>query len=978
MAYGRARGLWARLFGTFEVWIDGAPVTAWGSRRADHLLKLLLIFRERVFTTDQLVEHLHPGQDPAKVGGNVRAGISDLRFALEPDLARGPASTYVLSPSKGCYTFNVDALGWLDVEAFDRHLQAAERGLHQERWHEAVRHYDQALELYRGELLIADVDQEWATELRRRYRTRAREAQEQRAESLERLGRFAEAIDAYDALLSQDPTCERIYRALMRCHGHLGNRGHVDQVFTDCREALQQLLDVAPSADTEALYKRLRRESPPALNVAVPHNLPTPLTTMVGREDDVAALQERLADARLLTLTGVGGCGKTRLALEVAWSMREAFEDGVWWVDLSASPDSETLPFTVAAALGVEPETAIPSETEIIDHFRSKRALLVLDNCEHVVDLCADYVTDWLQSCPQLTVLGTSREPLRASGEEVWTVRPLAVPTARPTLDRLRQVEAVRLFLERASAADSGIELQQANREAVCEVCRRLDGLPLALELVAARLRSMSVETLARQLRDQLAPVHASQRSALPHHRTLHAALDWSHDLLCPDEQVLLRRLSVFRGPFSWEAVRSVCGDGRERPTELRSTLDGLVEKSLIEREGDRFRLFEIVRRYAEEKLASHDDPDRWRRRHLAYLLDVAEHGERALSSPQQTRWLHRLGIMDRDFRSALRWGLDHPTEMELGIRLAVALGRFWFIKGRVAEGRHWLERALAAETPEVPVRVRGRLRLATAMFAHLAGDPEAERAHLERSIALLRDAGDRSLLAGALATLSGVMVERGQPERARELLHESRQLSPGGGQTQQRAVILNQQGEVAWRLGDLPGARSAYREALGLNRRLEDRHAQSINLANLGEVAEFQGERAEAARRFRDSLAIRRELDDRRGMGVNVVRAAGLVVDDDPRVAARLLGAAYRTLEEAGARPHTVQSHEATVARLHDRLGQPATEAELERGRELKLDRAVSWAIERLTRLGQPDQTDRPAGRCRQARSSQTSLRYD
>src|SRR5919202_492349 len=416
------------------------------------------------------------------------------------------------------------------------------------------------------------------------------------------------------------------------------------------------------------------------------HNLPLELTSFIGREREIAEVKRLLlleGKDRLLTLTGPGGCGKTRLALKVAFEVVQEFEDGVWLVELSSLSDPDLVPQAVAFALGVR-EAPERSLTEVLtEHLKSKKMLLVLDNCEHVIDACAALADALLRACPELRILATSREALSIAGEATWLVPPLSLPDPEhpPPVEDLAGYEAVRLFLERAAAVSSRFELTERNAPAVAQVCRRVDGMPLAIELAAARARVLSVEQIASRLEDSFRLLATDSRTALPRQRTLRATIGWSHELLSQEEQALFRRLSVFAGGFALEAAEGVCaGVGIERDGVL-DLLTHLVDKSLLlvaQQGGEeaRYRVLETVRQYGAEKLKESGDEPEIRRRHADFFLKLAEEAEPGLMGPEQGEWLERLEQEHGNLRAALMWSLGGGNQ-ELGLRLAAGVGRF-------------------------------------------------------------------------------------------------------------------------------------------------------------------------------------------------------------------------------------------------------------------------------------------------------------
>jgi predicted ATPase len=464
--------------------------------------------------------------------------------------------------------------------------------------------------------------------------------------------------------------------------------------------------------------RRLRTVEPaeaePALRTSerAPHNLPSELSSFVGREKELSEVKRLLADTRLLTLTGSGGCGKTRLALAAATDLLEEFEEGVWMVELAPLADPALVPQAVASTLGVREQPGrSPTET-LSDYLSSKQVLLVLDNCEHLIEACAVLAEALLHSCPELRILATSREALGITGEVAWLVPSLSLPDLRhlPEIESLPRYESARLFVERTTAVKPTFALTERNATAVAQVCYRLDGIPLAIELAAARAKVLSVEQISERLDDCFRLLAAGSRTAMPRHRTLHATMDWSHDLLPDEEQTLFRRLSVFAGGFTLEAAESVCAGKDLQRDEVLELLSHLVDKSLVvawERDGEvRYRLLEMVRQYGREKLDESGEEAEVRRRHAAFFLGLAERVEPELQGPGQVERLDELERENGNLRVVMSWALS-KGEAGIAGRLGWVLWRYWFLHGHQGEGRRWMEVLLERDIPpDLRVRV--------------------------------------------------------------------------------------------------------------------------------------------------------------------------------------------------------------------------------------------------------------------------------
>jgi predicted ATPase/DNA-binding CsgD family transcriptional regulator len=657
--------------------------------------------------------------------------------------------------------------------------------------------------------------------------------------------------------------------------------------------------------------------------------LPAPPARLIGRAREVARVCAllRRADRRLVTLTGTGGAGKTRLALEVARRLVPAFPDGVRLVDLAPLHAPDLLPTAVAAALGLEQHPTgghtAPMVEHLAEYLRQGRRLLVLDNCEHLVDACARFAASLLAACPGLHILATSREPLRVAGEVTYAIPPLTAPDPErlPALDRLEEYSAVRLFAERVRLSRDGFALTADNAPQVAAICHRVGGLPLALELAAARARTLPLETIAARLDDALGLLTRGSRPAPPRHQTLRAALDWSQALLTPDERVLFRRLAVFAGGWTPGAADQVCGDAAGCPLDVPDLLSGLVDKSLVvfEADGGRYRLLEPVRQYAAEQLEAAGETEQTRCRQLEWCLGLAEEAEPHLEGPEQPAWLARLDAERANLRVALRHAVEHGLAGE-GLRLTTALHRFWEVRAAGEEAAGWAEAFLGAEgrapapaggdtsggegppalLPGPRARalqraawfyvhrgeheglLRARVLLDAALglarradaaavvasclnalgfLAYEQGDLARAAALLEQSLAEARRIGDGALIAQALAYLSRNTHARGDLLRSEALLAEAAVHLRARGDLYFLSWTLTRSSLSAHTRGDFVAAAAHNAECLPLFRTLGDRLGEAYVLESQGTLAHWRGRYTEADAWLTQAVALRREI---------------------------------------------------------------------------------------------------------------------
>jgi predicted ATPase/DNA-binding CsgD family transcriptional regulator len=607
--------------------------------------------------------------------------------------------------------------------------------------------------------------------------------------------------------------------------------------------------------------------------VAFPHshaperpltNLPLQLSSFVGREREISEVKRLLTENRLLTLTGPGGCGKTRLSLEAAAELLERFEHGVWWVDLASLADPVLAPQAVASVLGVREQPEQPLIDTLSDHLRSKETLLVLDNCEHLIEACASLAHTLLRSCPNLRILATSREALGVAGEKAWLVPSLSVPDpGRPlVLESLGNCDAVRLFVERASAVASNFALGERNAEAVAEVCRKLDGIPLAIELAAARVRVLSVAQISERLERSFRLLATDSRTAVPRQRTLRATIDWSYGLLSDTERTLFRRLSVFSGGFTLGAAEKVySGEGPEED-EVLDHLSRLVDKSLVlvvEQGGEeaRYRLLETVRQYGWEKLSESGEAAEIRRRHAALFLELAEAAEPAIMGPGQEAWVERLEVEHDNLRAALGW-LREEGEAERGLRLAGALGRFWWFRGYFSEGRAQLGELTGATSGRTAARAKALHTLGVLIYRsadYSAGDQDVARSSLVESVEIYRELGDGPRATAVLSELGYLSAEAGDWETARSSLEQSLRLTRQSGDEHGIALTRSYLGIMAVLRGEHDSARAHLEESLEVLRRLGELPEVKVCSFYRGLLACDEGNYATARARFAETV---------------------------------------------------------------------------------------------------------------------------
>ncbi|MCC6176269.1 MAG: hypothetical protein IT305_13260 [Chloroflexi bacterium] len=727
-------------------------------------------------------------------------------------------------------------------------------------------------------------------------------------------------------------------------------------------------------------------------------SLPAPLTSFVGREREAAELADVLTAHRLVTLVGPPGVGKTRLALRVAEVVRGRFPDGVWLVELAPLSDPALVPQAVATVLGARESPGQSSRMALLAALRAARILVILDTCEHLVAACANLIGQLLPACPQVRIIATSREVLAVPGEVTWSVGPLRVPDPDPSLPTtvLLEAEAVRLFLERARQAAPGFEVTAENVAVVAQVCRRLDGIPLAIEMAAARVRALSVAQIAARL-DNRFRLFAVSRGALPRQQTLRALIDWSYDLLAEEERVLLRRLSVFSGGWTLDAAEAVCAfEADEAPSfdqhDVLGLLVGLVDKSLVIAEPEssgqmRYRLLETLAEYGHERLAACQEVTVTRVRHAAYFLHWVECAEPELYGPNQATWHERLRREHGNLRTALTWYLDSGAAEAL--RLVSSLWWFWNRDQVWTEGREWIERALALPGSSRPSAMRARALQGAGLMAGLQCDFAVGRQRLEASIEVARAVGDVTIQGRSRGLLGLLAANEGAYAVAEPHLTQSLVAARDQADMFWQSRMLQVLTLVAVARGDLLGAEASAQAGLSAARMAGDPWMLALSLNSCGDVARVRGDdvRAEALyeesviqfraagpgvffefvvhnlgyialrrrdyRRaracFEEALAAFQRAGDRRGVTECVIGLAGVLAGQGRlEQAARLWGAGEVGLEQvlASLWPSNRVDYDRTIAAVRQQLDEAVFVAFWSVGRGLSLDEAVEEAL--------------------------------
>ncbi len=718
-------------------------------------------------------------------------------------------------------------------------------------------------------------------------------------------------------------------------------------------------------ARPEHLFQLVTSDLPsqfPALRSleSVPNNLPMQLTSFIGRERELAEVKRLLGSTRLLTLTGTGGTGKTRLSLQVAADLLEQFHDGVWFVEFATITDPALVVETVAAAVDLRQEAERPLAATLTSFFRNKQLLLILDNCEHVVGACARLAESLLRSCAQLRILASSREPLSIAGETAWPLPPLSLPdhwreiTAGPdAIERLTQFEAVRLFIDRATIARPAFQLSNENVHLVAQICWRLDGIPLAIELAAARIRVLTLQQIVERLDDRFHLLTTGSRTAVARQQTLRSLIDWSHDLLTEPERTLFRRLSVFARGRTLDAIEEVCSCHSLQSFEIVDLLTQLVDKSLVYVEktipqGARYYMLESIYDYADEKLREAGEQDAFRVRHLDYFMEFLEKAAAELRGPRQKEWLERLELEDINMRFGVEASLEIPGQVTKGMRLLTAAQRFVEVRGLFKEARDHVDKLLVHPEAEARDAVRARALAVAGRLAWIADDMAATLAHHTEALEVFRELEDHSGAAQALADLGFHALDAGDVPRARALLDEASKLGETLQQPRLTAHIQHINAVLAAGEGDFERAFTLEEESLGLYRPLGDSWQCLIIAWGVGVNATVLKRFDVARRHFTECLEVGLALGNRWSTSYPLDAFACLAVAEHKYDrAARLFGAGEAQRARSGLVPHSADhpALRAVLAAATDFTG-PTIDAARNEGRVLTLDAAVAFAL--------------------------------
>lgn len=970
------------------------------TRKGFWLLALLALRHGRDVPRDWLAGTLWPNAEESLSLTYLRQALTDLRHAL------GSEATRLQSPTTRVLRLDLTGAD-VDVLTFDTTIRKGDAAS-----------LETAVSVYRS-VLLEGCTEEWVLQ----ERTSRQQAYLGALEVLARLAQeardFATAVRRVRLIIAAEPLRESAYRTLMQSLAGMRDYAAITEAYRELRLLLRQEVNADPEAETQALFERLRsqaRQSAAVSSVNQPSAaaflkppgrstfLPRPLTDFIGREPEIQEAKQCLSVTRLLTLTGIGGVGKTRMAIRLGEELTADFPDGIYFVDLAPLSNPVLVPQATANALKISERTGETPLTAMVEFLRSRHLLLILDNCEHLLDACAELTGTLLWECPQLRILATGRQRLGINGEIERRVPPLRLPdlessslNKKETFPVLLESEAVRLFVERARRVAPNLYLDDTSAQSIAHICYRLDGIPLALELAAARLSALGLDQLSARLEDRFRLLVRGGRDAQPRQQTLRGLLDWSWDLLTEEERILLRRLAVFAGGWTLEAAETICANDTE------DVLDGLTlltDRSLVVAEPQksgslRYRLLETVRQYAQEKLDESGETANLQARHQEYFANLAQEASQRISSPEQAQWLERLEQEHDNLRTALDWRLDMVEGLQASMFLAGHLQRFWILRAHIGEGRRRYESLLArsVENEETLLEARAVALRGAGRLAHRQADYPSARTYLEQALVLYERLNNQTAMAPVLLPLGHVECVSGNHDLAQTLYEQSLKLHRESGERYGEAASLDGLGNVARLRGYLAAARGLFSQALTISQEIGDYDLQAMHLNSLGLIANQQGEDAvswsffEQARElhrqignrtqetislnnlaniarkmddmttaiqlYREGLALCRELGENRSQRIIVYLLEGLPVplfrQGQYIRAARLFGAGANLRETLKMpRPaHEWETYSPLVEELKMLMGEEVYHQEHAIGKSLSPQQAINYALE-------------------------------
>lgn len=968
------------LLGRFEVRQDGKRLTI-PTRNAQSLFAYLLLNAGQAQRRERLAGLLWPDSSEENARSNLRHELWRLRKALETN-----RDSYFLIDDL--------SLSFNPFSPYDLDVQNLESGLIEG---STVDGLIAALSVYHGELLPGFYD-EWVLAKRDRLHAIFEAKMARLLELLQAGGRWAEVLDWSLRWIEMGQWPEPAYRALMSAYANSGDISKAVATYERLAQGLQKDLVAKPSEQTQALYERLKAgwkpQAPPTLLVtqlaggagdssaptaSLPRmrrsNLPKPLTSFIGRKKEIQQVERLVSKARLVTITGSGGVGKTRLAIQVAAALAIQFRDGVQWIELAAlslvNPSRkresgdwkgnhgelsgvDLVAQTVAKALRLPESPGTPILEGVLEQMRDRQLLLVLDNCEHLIAACAALTERMLEDCPEVSVLATSREALGVPGEKAWLLPSLSLPEPDRTSEfiGIAQSEAVSLFIERTTDLLPAYQPDETEAATVVQICRRLDGIPLAIELAAARMSLLSAREIAGLLDQRFNLLTAGHRTALPRHQTLRAAIEWSYDLLNQNEQALFRRLSIFAGSFTLEAAQTICGDEEIQSDEILTLLGRLLDKSLLQVDpslrdtglATRYRFLDTICSFGRLKLEETGEGRCMRDRHAACFVSLVEAAGPELLLSNQGIWYKLLQAENDNIRAVVEWSAE-SDQAESALRMVGALLWFWWSHGSIHEGLDLTLKALALPSAGRFPEYRARALNTAGYIQWTLGDITSARQSLDEALAILMKSNDETSLVWLKQSLGLVLASEGQYDLADAALQDAIAIARKLGDLTKSSFSLAFMGDNALQQGDRSKAKRIYKESADLLRPLGNKLFVAYPLRRLGYFALERDDILQARSYFHESLELNREGGDRRGVAACLTSFAALALHEDvPVLAAHLLGAVESHLESLSINLLYLDQIELSKIgnKLSNALDEATFRAAVTEGWELSIEQAI------------------------------------
>jgi predicted ATPase/DNA-binding SARP family transcriptional activator len=990
------------LLGGFEItrgW-NTIGATSWSRRKAGQIIKILACHPERRVHREEVYLYLWPELDSHAAANNLRVTLHSARSVMRSHLR----ADGLIALRDGMVELAGQDRVTVDVHEFEAAAQNALAS--------GNRHlYQHALALYSGELLPEDRFEEWAIPLRSRVHSICAQLIDELAALYERNGELDSARTLLHDLISMDPLFEEAHASLMRIEASAGNRVSAIRQFETLRHLLREQLQVEPDTGIQALHEQILAGTSypvsgagvacnePALSLpgdfelrqAELHNLPASASRFVGRERETCDLRHAISMFRLVTVTGPGGSGKTRICLNVAEQIVDEFPDGVWLVELESITNQDVAIRIVAAELGIREDPLDTLSDRLVQHLQDRSMLLFFDNCEHLVQSVAGLVGNLLRRCPGVRVITTSREPLGVAGERVWRLGSMSVPDAASDLDpdSLSRNEAVELFIETAQERNYGFSPSDDEIRVIARICRELEGIPLSINLSAGWTTMLTVEQIACRLDSALMFLRAGSRTAPPRHRTLRATVNWSYNLLGDQERFVMRRTGVFRDSFTLEALGFVCGSDDSTGAALEDVVSSLIDKSLIlvDLYGDtaRYRTIGAVQEYAVDRLKELGELDDTWDRYRSWYINLADQAESGLVSREPSVWMEQLRLEIHNIRAVLRGSLEQG-KLAAVLQIAGSLWGFWHLSGRVGEGRDWIEPWLRLPAIErVPELVRVRALHAAGFLAQRQGDYKQAidwtemcleqaraigdhrginyalnnlclcslyRGELDRAIDLALESLELSHTTGiepvtpsSLSTIGLAEFWRGNLDEAREYLQAAINAARGIGFTSFESWLLGQLADVALARGSSEEARSYASQAIDLGRTVSDEYGPALGCKVQARLAAEAGEYENAVHLLSFSLRIFQRLGYKLRMIECLEDLAEIAVSGaDPTRAVRLLAVAEQLRSREGCPPPVIRRHtiDKTLKWAQSSMNAASFAAALTIGRTLTLEETV------------------------------------